>query len=121
MKRTALLAVVLVGLLAFVAYSASARTSRDLSRMVGYTIIAADCVKNVTQDEAYQKYVTLMSGTVFKVDGLYLDPLMLTDVIIFAKPYPPEVINQYRGSLPDLYMYSYKLLIDDNIYDATPR
>ena len=61
------------------------------------------------------------NGQVFKVDFLLLDPLALTDVIVFAKPLPKELAAQYRGKLPDRLLYSYKLLIDNEAYDATPQ
>ncbi|WP_096876873.1 hypothetical protein [Methylomonas koyamae] len=66
-----------------------------------------------------QKYIKLHGGLTFKVDFLLLDPLEMTDVIIFAKSLPSELTEKYKGKLPDHMLYSYKLLFDNEIFDAT--
>jgi hypothetical protein len=94
--------------------------ARDLRKMVGFTIVAADTVDEVFE-KGDEKRIKLSSGLVFKVDFLLLDPLSLTDVIVFAKPVAKELIAQYKGKLPDRFLYSYKLLIDNEVFDATPQ
>lgn len=105
-------------LLAHSAYPRDA--ARDLRKLIGFTIIAADSVDEVSETDG-DKRVKLSNGMVFKVDSLFLDPLSLTDVIIFAKPLPPTLVNQYKGRLADRFLYTYKLLIDNEVFDATPQ
>lgn len=101
------------------AYSRDA--AQDLKKLVGYTIISADSVNEVVSSNYSEKYVRLYGGWVFKVSFLLLDPLVMTDVIIFAKSWPNELTEQFNGKLPDHMMYSYKLLINNEIYDASPQ
>ncbi|MEK7795740.1 MAG: hypothetical protein AAB353_14480 [Candidatus Hydrogenedentota bacterium] len=97
------------------------RASRKLSRAIGYTVVDASSVSRTVEDKSGDKLLVLASGSVFKVEFLYLDPLSLTDVIVLAKPVPDEIRQQYAGKLPEHYLYTYKLLIDgDDLYDATP-
>jgi len=95
--------------------------ARDLRKMVGYTIILADTVDEVIENRQGDKLIKLSGGTVFKVEFLLLDPLPLTDVIVFAKPYPKIFAEKYKGKLPERFLYSYKLLIDNEVYDATSQ
>lgn len=94
--------------------------TRDLRRMVGFSIIAADTVDKVMDGKMGEKYVRLSSGTVFKVEMLLLDPLPITDVIVFAKPPTKEILDQYKGKVPEIALYQIKLLIDNEVFDATP-
>lgn len=101
--------------------SAYARdAARDLRKMVGFTIVAAETVDEVLEKDG-DKRIKLSSGFVFKVEFLLLDPLPLTDVIVFAKPLPKELIARYQGKVPERLLYSYKLLVDNEIFDATPQ
>lgn len=111
--------VVIAGVVAPLAYARDA--ARDLRKMVGYTIVMAETVDEVLENRSGDKRIRLSNGQVFKVDFLLLDPLPLTDVIVFAKPLPKELAVPYRGKLPDRLLYSYKLLIDNEAYDATPQ
>ncbi|RYY75396.1 MAG: hypothetical protein EOO52_08305 [Gammaproteobacteria bacterium] len=105
----------------FISSIASARdAARDLRRMVGYTIISSQTVDSIIEGKFGAKLLKLSDGSVFKVD-LLLDPLSFTDVIVFAKAPSKELIAQYKGKLPEYMMYSYKLLIDNEIYDANPN
>lgn len=120
MKRIA--AIVFAATIALSASTAFARdAARDLRRMVGYTIIMADTVDKVFENDDGEKFIKLSGGQVFKVDFLLLDPLVLTDVIVFAKAPPKELVKKYAGKLPERLLYSYKLLIDNEAYDATPQ
>ena len=67
-----------------------------------------------------RNFLKLSDGSLFKVD-LLLDPLSYTDVIVFAKSPPKEIVAQYKGKLSEYMMYSYKLLIDNEIYEANPK
>ena len=89
--------------------------------MVGYTIVQASTVDDVLDSRSLGKLVKLSSGQTFKVDFLLLDPLPLTDVIVFSKPLPKDLVDKYKGKLPERMLYSYKLLIDNEAYDATPQ
>ena len=95
--------------------------ARALRKMVGYTIVMADTVDKVFEGRDGGKLVKLSNAQVFKVDFLLLDPLPLTDVIVFAKPLPKEMVEKFKGKLPERMLYSYKLLIDNEAYDATPQ
>jgi hypothetical protein len=93
--------------------------ARDLKKMVGFTILDASWISDVTQNRMGGKYVELGNGSVFKVDFLLLDPLPITDVIVFAKAPSKEITESFVGKLPEYMMYQYKLLIDNEAYDAT--
>lgn len=95
--------------------------ARDLKRMIGYTIVMADTVDKALESRDGSKFIKLSNGQTFKVDMLLLDPLPLTDVIIFAKPPTKEILEKFKDKLPERMLYSYKLLIDNEIYDATPQ
>ena len=55
------------------------------------------------------------------MEFLLLNPLPITDVIVFAKPLPKAIGENYGGKLPERLLYSYKLLIDNEVHDATPQ
>jgi hypothetical protein len=38
---------------------------------------------------------------------------------VFAKKLPPELTSRY-STLPERFLYSYKLLLDDEILDVSP-
>lgn len=121
MKRI-LVYVMLLIITGLAAPSAHARdAARDLRRMVGYTIVMAEAVDDVFTNRKGDKLIKLGNGQVFEVDFLFLDPLPLTDVIVFAKPLPKELTTKYNGKLPDHLLYSYKLLIDNEAFDAIPQ
>jgi hypothetical protein len=79
--------------------------AKDLKRMIGYTIIDASWVEETIETKYGDKIIKLGNGDFYKVDLLLLDPLPMTDVIIFAKKYEEYVFI--------------KLLIDNEAYDAT--
>jgi hypothetical protein len=92
--------------------------ARDLKRMKGFTISDTASVKEVVKgDVVGKKIVVLDNGTKFEVNFLLLDPLPLTDVIIFTKPFSKELREKYKD-LPDNFLYEYKLLIDSEVFDA---
>ena len=93
--------------------------ARDLSRMVGYTIVASGTVKQVAEGKIGEKLVILQDGTIFKVTFLLLNPLPLTDVIVFAKPPTKEIIEKFGDKLPKEMLTQYRLLIDNEVFDAT--
>ena len=92
--------------------------ARDLRKLVGYTIIMADAVNKVFEGKDGDKFIKLSNGWIFKVEFLLLDPLPITDVIVFAKPFPKDLIESYKGKLPERMLYSCKLLIDNEVHDA---
>jgi hypothetical protein len=112
----------IIGIWSFISIYVYARdAARDLSKLVGYTIVMADTIDKVFNDNYSGKYVKLSNGSVFKVEFLLLDPLSLTEVVIFAKPLQKEIVDKFNGKLPDHLLYSYKILIDNEIHDATPQ
>ncbi|MDB4809371.1 hypothetical protein OAH21_01545 [bacterium] len=119
MKR--LIPLIAVFLLVISAPSGFARdAARDLRKMVGYTILLADTVDKVAEKDG-NKYIKLTGGRIFKVDFLLLDPLAFTDVIVFAKPLPKSLVEKYKGKLPAHMLYSYKLMVDNEVFDAEPQ
>lgn len=92
--------------------------ARDLRRLKGYCITDATTVAEVLTSSDGEKYLRLSNGSTFKVDALLLDPLPLTDVIIFTKPLPNELIEQLKAKLPNLHPYVFKLLIDNEVFDV---
>jgi hypothetical protein len=94
--------------------------ARDLRRLKGYCIADAATVVEVLTSSSGEKYLRLDNGISFKVELLVLDPLPFTDVIIFMKPLPKELVDQFKGKVPDAFLYSYKLLIDNEVFDAEP-
>lgn len=92
--------------------------ARDLRKLVGYTIIAAATVQKIVEKSYGEKYLVLDDGSVFKVSGLLLGPLPMTDVIVFAKKLPDSLTSQYQGKVPDFMLFQIKLLIDNEIHDA---
>lgn len=98
---------VIVSLLGTSAFARDA--ARDLRRMIGYTILEADSVQEIIQNKNGTKVLVLYSGSAFRVDGMLLDPLLMTDVIVFGK----------RAGAGSNVLFV-KLLIDNEAYDATP-
>lgn len=107
----------LVGLLTIPCAARDA--ARDLRKMVGFTIVAATSVSKVVRDpDGFSKTITLADGNAYKLTMLMLDPLVTTDVIVFAKPYPKELQEKYKD-LPESLLFEYRLLIDNEVYEAT--
>ena len=75
--------------------------------MIGYTIVDATTVEKVVDRRLEGKLLVLANGMVFKVEMLLLDPLPITDVIVFAK----------KVGKTDAILV--KLLIDNEAHDAT--
>jgi hypothetical protein len=87
--------------------------------MVGFTIVSSDSVAEVLASRQGDKYIKLLSGAVFKAELLVLDPLPVSDVIVFAKRLPESLRRQYPN-LPEALQYEYRLLIDDEVIEVTP-
>lgn len=120
-KSSVVLCVVLTGVLVGHESDAAASASsirRELRRMVGYTIISSDSVAEVSERRDGGKDIQLLSGTVFRIDGFVLGPLAASDVVIFAKAVPDDMKRRF-SALPSQHHYFYKLLIDDEIVDAS--
>ena len=94
--------------------------ARDLRKMKGFTIIDAAAVSEVVEAKIGDKIVKLDNGTAYKVQLLLLDPLILTDVIVFEKAPSKELREKTDKKIPDAMLYQIKLLIDNEVYDATP-
>jgi hypothetical protein len=94
--------------------------ARDLRKMKGFTIIDAATVSQIITTTLGDKIVKLDNGTAYRVQFLLLDPLTLTDVIVFAKPPPKELREKTDKKIPDAALSQIKLLIDNEAYDASP-
>lgn len=111
-----LIAVLLLAPLAALARDAA----RDLRRLVGYTIIKADYVSDVLESRYGAKILKLSDGSHWKVDLMLLAPLTTTDVIVFSKKLPPEIVAKFPPKTPEILTYSIKILVDNEVYDAEP-
>jgi hypothetical protein len=119
MKRSALSLTLVLMVLSLTITAEARDAARDLRKMVGFTIIKAATVKEVVETRDNEKVVVLDDGTAFKVTFLLLDPLPLTDVIVFAKPLSKELREKFK-QLPEYMLFEYRLLIDNEAFDATP-
>lgn len=99
------------------AASSFAGVERDLQRMLGYTIIYTGTIQKYS-DKGAAKYVLLDNNSIFKLDCLILAPLPMTDVVVFGKKYPAELLSRYPN-LPANLQIQYKILIDREMCDAT--
>lgn len=93
----------------------------DFNELVGYRVLKVDHVAETLESSSGDKYIKLRSGITFKVQFLLLPPLNLTEVVIFSREPSEAIIRKYKDKLPVAQLYSYKLLINDNLYNATPR
>lgn len=118
MKRISTYALIIS--LAFSSGFASATMlSQEMKSLIGYTVVASDSIEKVITHGFNNKHLKLYGGATYKITFMPLDPFVLTDVIIFAMPLSSDLINKYKGKIPEKMLYSYKLLINDKIYDAT--
>jgi hypothetical protein len=90
--------------------------ARELRRMVGFQIIAADDVRQAWTRSA-TRYIELRESGLFKQadPALGLDPPAFTDAIVFAKPMGAALRQQYPGRPARAY-FDYCLLIDGEFY-----
>jgi hypothetical protein len=91
--------------------------ARDLQRMVGFTIVMAASVSEV-RSSGTDMYLKLDDGMVLKTSDMLLEPLPLTDIILFAKPPSKEIFDKFGGKLPKEKLFEFKVLIDNEAYDT---
>lgn len=92
--------------------------ARELRRMVGFTIIAADTVRQSWRTpDTNARFIELRESGLFKEVGRsgLLNPPGFTDVVVFAKAMDPALRRQYPGLSTRAY-YDYRLLIDGEVY-----
>jgi hypothetical protein len=119
MRKLVLTVGFVVLVLALARSSSSARDAAgDLRRMIGYTIIDAATVREVADAKYGGKLVSLDNGDVYKVALLLLEPLPMTDVIIFAKKLTKPEVDLYRKKFPNFPEIMIRVLIDNEAYDA---
>jgi hypothetical protein len=99
-------------------FPAHASVERELKKMTGYTIIHGGYIKDRIEKNYTEKYLQLDNGWLFKLNCLMLMPLNMTDVIVFGKSYPEEVLKAVPN-LPKHLQYEFKLLIGREVCDAT--
>lgn len=97
---------------------AHAGIESELRKMTGYTIIYGGYVRDRLEKNYGEKYLQLDNGWVFKLDCMILMPLNMTDVIVFGKGYPDEVLKKVPN-LPKHLQFQFKLLIGREVCDAT--
>ena len=97
---------------------AHAGVERDLRQMVGFTVMYAGIIQEVGERSYGEKIVRLDNGLVFKLDCLMMMPINMTNVVVFGKNYPPDVIARVPN-LPAHLQLQVKLLIDREMCDAT--
>ena len=92
---------------------------RQLRRMVGYTIIATDSVQDVMEGRYGAREIRLLSGARYKIDLGMVPPLVMSDVVVFAKTLQAEPAKAGQDA-PERRFYSYMLLVDDEVLDVSP-
>lgn len=97
---------------------ANAGIERELKRMTGYTIIYGGYIQDQMEKNYGEKYIRLDNGWLFKLDCLMLMPMNMTDVVVFGKSYPDELLKKFPN-LPKHLQFQFKLLIDREVCDAT--
>lgn len=97
---------------------AHAGVESELKKMTGYTIIYGGYVKDRIEKNYTEKYLQLDNGWVFKLNCMMFMPMNMTDVVVFGKSYPDEVLKRVPN-LPKHLQFEFKLLIDREICDAT--
>jgi hypothetical protein len=97
----------------------SGQIVRELRRMTGYTIVDVLSLREIREGRT-GKLAVLSDGQVFDLGSSLTLALPFSDVIVFAKPVSAEIRSRYPG-LPSRSYYSYRLLIDDEMIDATPE
>ena len=117
-------AVAFVGLFQMTGSAGMSSVRRELQKMTGYVVMASDTVGNVSQGEHGKRRVTLRSGKIFEIDASILTSTHAgSDVIVFAKPLSGSakpLSGSAKPQYPATVEQSYRLLIDDEIVDATP-
>lgn len=96
------------------------RCASELSLMVGYKIVDSTTIYRKSEIRS-NKYVELLNGQVFKLNGLGFGLLMGFERVIVFKFEPSseqkEILRQRQ--MPEALFSDYKLLIDDEIFSAT--
>lgn len=90
----------------------------ELRKMTGYTIVYSGYIREHIEKSYGEKFLQLDNGWIFKLDCMMLMPLNMTDVIVFGKSLPDEVLKRVPN-LPQYMQYQFKLLIDQEVCDAT--
>lgn len=98
--------------------ASGAGTERELRKMIGYTIVYAGSIRDSAERNYSEKLIQLDNGWLFKLDCMMLMPLNFTDVIVFGKRYPDELLKKFPN-LPSQLQYQFKLLIDRDVCDAS--
>ena len=98
--------------------SANAGVEHDLRKMVGYTIVYVGSIRDSVERNYCEKLIQLDNGWVLKLDCMMLMPLNFTDVVVFGKRFPDELLKKF-SSLPPQRQFHFKLLIDREICDAS--
>lgn len=98
--------------------STASALARELRRMVGYRIVAADDVRQVFRLRGARIFQLRQSGLFREraaVAGL-LAPTF-SEAIVFAKPLAPASRQQFPG-VAERARFEYRLLIDGEFYDV---
>jgi len=93
---------------AFIPFKLLALTADDLDDAIGYTVIATSSVTASGENDDGDVFVKVRDHGEFVLDRATLAPLELSNVVILAES------TVFKGKAITLY----KLVIDDDIYDA---
>lgn len=85
MKRLVLLLAVVVAIAVTQPLTASTRITRELKRMVGYTIVSSSTIKSITPSGEPERVVVLHNGLAFRFNLSLTLSLTYSDVIVFVE------------------------------------
>lgn len=98
--------------------STNAGAARELRNMVGYTIVYVGSIHDSVERNYSEKLIQLDNGWLFKLNCMMLMPLNFTDVVVFGKRFPDELLEKFPN-LPVQHQFQFKLLIDRDVCDAS--
>jgi hypothetical protein len=92
--------------------------ARELRRMVGFQVLAADDVRQVFRLQGDRIFQLRVAGLFRERRSVgTLDPATFTEAIIFAKPLAQHLRQQFPG-MPARAYFEYRLLIDGEFYSV---
>lgn len=101
----------------FISCTAVAGVESDLKSMIGFTVVYAGSITDTAEKNYSEKYIQLDNGSVLKLDCMIFMPMRMTDVIVFGKNFPEDILKKYPN-LKANFAIQIKLLIDSEFCDA---
>jgi hypothetical protein len=91
-----------------------------LKDLVGYTIVSATSVTGTFEGADYDRVVRLDNGWIFQFRTYGYHYAYHPDAVVFAKEVTAADFTKYGLKPPPvLPLLTYKLLIDDEVYDVS--